>query len=89
MPASGGYSELNKEPFLERLLQSRHYTRIYGEKRLREWKERNVCPRNDQLCREAVWFTQTQLLGPREEMERIAAAIRKIQKRPDALKRLV
>jgi dTDP-4-amino-4,6-dideoxygalactose transaminase len=89
VPASGGYSELNKEPFLDRLLQSRHYTRIYGEKRLREWKERNVCPRNDRLCREAVWFTQTQLLGPREEMERIAAAIRKIQKRPDALKRLV
>jgi dTDP-4-amino-4,6-dideoxygalactose transaminase len=88
VPASGGYSELNKEPFLERLLQSRHYQRIYGDKRIREWKERNLCPQNDRLCQEAVWFTQTQLLGPREEMDRIVEAIRKIRKNAGALKKL-
>jgi hypothetical protein len=33
---------------------------------------------NDQLCDEAVWFGQTMLLGPRADMDDIAAAIRKI-----------
>lgn len=86
IPASGGYSPLNKEPFLARMVESRPYQKIFGEKRIAQWKERNVCPANDKLCSEAVWFTQTQLLGPREEMERIATAIRKIQKRAGALK---
>jgi dTDP-4-amino-4,6-dideoxygalactose transaminase len=87
VPASGGYSPLNREPFLEAFVSSRHYLRIYGEKRIQEWKERNVCPQNDRLCQEAVWLTQTQLLGPREEMDRVAAAVRKIHQRAGALKR--
>jgi dTDP-4-amino-4,6-dideoxygalactose transaminase len=86
IPASGGYTPLNQEPFLQRVLESRHYQRIYGAKRIASWKERNRCPANDRLCSEAVWFTQTQLLGPREEMERIATTIRRIQKRAGNLK---
>jgi perosamine synthetase len=27
-----------------------------------------------------VWFTQTTLLGPRSDMDEIAAAVRKVQK---------
>ena len=42
------------------------------------WEERNRCPANDRLCEEAVWFVQTMLLGPRQSMDRIADAIRKI-----------
>lgn len=79
IPCSGGYSPLNKEPFIKNVLHSKGYRRIYPEKLLKQWEERNQCPVNDRLCEEAVWLTQTMLLGTREDMEQIAAAIRKIQ----------
>jgi perosamine synthetase len=79
IPASGGYTALNKEPFLKEALSSRGYQRIYDKKTLAEWEERTACPANDKLCEEAVWFTQTMLLGPRGDMDQIAEAIRKIQ----------
>ncbi len=38
-------------------------------------------------CEEAVWFTQTMLIGPRHDMDEIAAAIRKIGHHADAIAR--
>jgi perosamine synthetase len=80
VPCSGGYAPLNKEPFLKHTFESRAYRTIYPVSQLAEWAERNQCPENDKLCEEAVWFTQTMLLGPREDMDQIAEAIRKIQR---------
>jgi dTDP-4-amino-4,6-dideoxygalactose transaminase len=80
VPASGGYSPLDKEPFLTNVMNGRGYQRIYGKATLDAWRERTRCPQNDRLCNEAVWFTQTMLLGPREDMDQIAAAVRKIQR---------
>lgn len=85
IPCSSGYSPLNKEPFLKNTFDSRAYRAIYPAKQLVEWTERNHCPANDQLCEEAVWFTQTMLLASREDMDQIAAAIRKIQKQAAVL----
>ncbi|HYP13538.1 MAG TPA: DegT/DnrJ/EryC1/StrS family aminotransferase, partial [Bryobacteraceae bacterium] len=79
IPASSGYSPLNKEPLIEESLSSRGFRRVFDEKTLGEWRQRNECPANDRLCAEAVWFTQTMLLGPRSDMDGIASAIRKIQ----------
>ncbi len=79
IPCSGGYSPLNREAFIQATLDSRAYRRIYPPEILNTWAERNQCPANDQLCREAVWFTQTMFLGDRGDMDQIAAAIRKIQ----------
>ena len=79
VPASGGYAPLNREPFLERTLATRGYQRIYSKQELANLQDRNHCPQNDRLCQEAVWFTQTMLLGPRRDMEQIAEAIRRIQ----------
>ncbi|MCS6953530.1 MAG: DegT/DnrJ/EryC1/StrS family aminotransferase [Bryobacterales bacterium] len=87
IPCSGGYRPLNKEPFLLRALQSRGYKAIYSPERLARWQERNHCPANDRLCEEAVWFPQTMLLGERRDMEQIAEAIRKIQKRAGELRK--
>ncbi len=78
--ASSGYSPLNKEPFLANALASKGYKRIYPEKLLREWKERNECPVNDKLCDQGVWFTQNTLLAGRSDMEQIAEAIAKVQR---------
>lgn len=79
IPASSGYMPLNREPFLKTALASRGYKALFPEDVLRDWEERNACPKNDQLCQEAVWFTQNMLLGARSDMDQIGEAIRKIR----------
>jgi dTDP-4-amino-4,6-dideoxygalactose transaminase len=80
VPASGGYAPLDREPFLVRTLTGRGYQKIYGAADIAALAERNRCPQNERLCGEAVWLTQTMLIGPRGDMEQIADAIRKIQR---------
>jgi len=79
IPASGGYSLLNKESFIANRVHSRPYQTLFSKERLARWDEQNVCAENDRLCTEAVWFTQNVLLGPRSDMDEITEAIRKIQ----------
>ncbi len=86
VPCGSGYSPLPDEPFVRERLQSPAYKKLYGEKRIAEVIEQSRCPDNVRLCNEAVWFTQTMLLGGRGDMENIVAAIQKIQKNADALK---
>lgn len=88
IPASGGYSPLNTQPFLKNTLNSRGYQRLFPEKILREWPERTACPANDRLCQEAVWLTQNMLLGPRSDMDSIAEAIGRIRRHAAELARL-
>lgn len=78
--ASGGYSALNKEPFLKKTFASRGFQTIYSKQRLAQWEEANHLPANDRLCSEAVWFTQNMLLGPRSDMDQIAQAVQKIRR---------
>ena len=80
VPASSGYSPLNKEPFLAHTFATPAYQRIYGKAVLDGWEARNRTPANDRLCEQAVWLTQTMLLGPRQDMDQIVEAVRKIQK---------
>ena len=79
VPCSGGYSPLNSQAFLKDALHSRGYSRLFPAREIAAWEERNHCPANDRLCQEAVWFTQTMLLAPRQSMDRIAEAVRKIR----------
>jgi dTDP-4-amino-4,6-dideoxygalactose transaminase len=79
VPCSGGYTPLDKEPFVKATLASRGYRKIFPPETLAAWEERNRCPANDRLCEEAVWLTQTMLLGPRRDMDDIVSAIRRIQ----------
>ena len=87
VPCSGGYAPLNKDGYVRALVKSRHYRKIYSEKELAQWEERNQCPKNDRLCQEAVWFTQNMLLGPRSSMDQIADAIRRLQRHATELAR--
>jgi perosamine synthetase len=87
IPCSAGYTPLNKEAFLENTLQSRAYQRIYSASDLKQYRDRNNCPVNDSLCRQAVWFGQTMLLGTTKDMDDIVRAVRKIQKHAPALSR--
>ncbi|MBI4626533.1 MAG: DegT/DnrJ/EryC1/StrS family aminotransferase [Verrucomicrobia bacterium] len=81
IPASGGYTPLNASPHVRSLAKNPCYQKVYGKETMSQWEERNQCPVNDQLCTEAVWFTQPVLLTVRPEMDRIAETIRKVQKR--------
>jgi dTDP-4-amino-4,6-dideoxygalactose transaminase len=83
--ASSGYSQLNKSSHVRALAANPHYQRLYGKDAMTRWAEANQCPVNDQLCEEAIWFTQTALLTGRAEMERTAEAIAGIQKRAGEL----
>jgi dTDP-4-amino-4,6-dideoxygalactose transaminase len=88
IPCSRGYVPLNKEPLIEAALSSKGFRAIYGEKRLKEWRERNLCPANDRLCEEAVWFTQTMLLGTQDDMDQIADAVLKIRASAGELRKI-
>ena len=85
VPCMGGYSPLNKHSFLEAALRSRGYGAIYAPERIDRYFAENACPANDKLCQEAVWFTQTMLLGPERDMDQIAEAIAKIRAHAGAI----
>ncbi len=78
VPCSGGYGPANKDGLIEEGLQSKSYQRLFSKERLDRYRQENVLPQNDQLCREAVWFTQNMLLGTRQDMEDIADAVEKL-----------
>lgn len=80
VPNSVGYGQMNKSSYVTALASNKHYLKVYGEKTMKEWLERNHCPQNDTLTSEqSVWLFQNMLLGSRQEMEQIAEAMRKIQ----------
>jgi dTDP-4-amino-4,6-dideoxygalactose transaminase len=85
IPCSRGYSPLYREPFLRNTLQSRAFQAIYSPRRISDYLERLHCPANDRLCEEAVWLSQTTLLGPRSDMDQIAEAIRKVHRHAEKL----
>ncbi len=87
IPLSPGYGPLNRDPFLENTFKSRTYRAIYTKQEIDHWRERNVCPANDRLCREGVWLGQSVLLAGRRDMEDIAAAVRKVYRNAGALKK--
>ncbi|HZH71688.1 MAG TPA: DegT/DnrJ/EryC1/StrS family aminotransferase [Mariniphaga sp.] len=81
VPCSGGYSELNKMPFLKNTFNSKYFKKFYPKERLdyNKYAEDNKCALNEKLCNEqAVWIPQNVLLGTRADMESIANAIEKI-----------
>ncbi|MBM3747515.1 MAG: DegT/DnrJ/EryC1/StrS family aminotransferase [Acidobacteria bacterium] len=79
IPGRAGYSPLNTVPFIKKALEGRAYRSLFSKERLAEWNERNHCPGNERLCRESVVFSHQCLLGPRTDMEQIAAGVRKVQ----------
>lgn len=85
IPCSGGYGPQNKDGLIEEALNSRGYKRLFSKARLKRYREENHYPDNDQLCKEAVWFSQSMLLGSKRDMDDIADAILKIYENRDKL----
>ncbi|MFO7906177.1 MAG: DegT/DnrJ/EryC1/StrS family aminotransferase [Planctomycetota bacterium] len=82
VPCSGGYSPINAMPYLGDAFGSRVFQNSYPASALdfENYKERNQCPENDQLTREAVWLFHKLLLGSKRDMDDIVEAIAKIQR---------
>jgi dTDP-4-amino-4,6-dideoxygalactose transaminase len=87
IPCSGGYLPANRDALFQEALNSKSYQRLFPKERLDRYRQENALPRNDQVCSEAVWFTQNMLLGTRQDMDDIADAIQKIYENRDALTR--
>lgn len=90
VPCSGGYTPLNKQPYLAHAFQTKNFRKMYAPELLDidAYNRRNECPQNDIVCNEeAIWFTQNILLGSRSDMDFIVAAIRKIQKNAGSIKK--
>jgi len=85
IPCSGGYGPQNKDGLIEEALNSRGYRRLFSGERLKRYREENHLPDNDQLCKEAVWFSQKMLLETKRDMDDIANAILKIYENKDNL----
>ena len=79
IPCSGGYGQQYFDGLIEEALNSRGYKRLFSEQRLNRYREelRNL-PDNDQLTREAVWFSQRMLLADRKDMDDIIHAVQKV-----------
>lgn len=92
VPCSSGYATLNDKPFLHNAFQTKNFKKMYPAEMLDfdKYLERTRCPQNDIICNEeGVWFTQNMLLGPRSDMDYIVAAISKIHKNAEAIKKSV
>ena len=85
IPCSGGYGPQYNDGLIEESLNSVGYKRLYSRERLKRYRRENHYPDNDQLCKEAVWFSQTLLLGTKSDMDDIADAILKIYENRDKL----
>jgi len=89
VPCSGGYTSLNKMPYLGHAFQTKNFQKMYPKEMLdiNRYNEANHCPENDRLCdEEAVWLSQNLLLAAKSDMDNIAAAIDKIHKNAANLK---
>lgn len=88
IPGLSGYAPfLNKQPYLANAFQSKNFQKMYPKEMLdyNTFAERNQCPENDVLCREAVWFMQNILLGDQSDMDDIVMAIEKIYNNADKI----
>jgi len=86
---SSGYTPLNDMEYLRDAFQTKIFKKAYPEEMLDfdAYVERNKCPQNDQLCEEAIWIFQNNLLGTKSDMDDIASAIEKVQKNSEQIVR--
>jgi dTDP-4-amino-4,6-dideoxygalactose transaminase len=77
---------LHREPWVEHVLQSKVYQKMFSPRRLQEYREQISCPNCDRVCQEMamIWATGP-LLGTREDMDDVADAILKVYENRDKL----
>jgi len=80
---------LHREPWIDHILDSKVYKKMYSAQRLRDYREQCACPKCDKVCEEmAMIWASGPLLGTREDMADIADAIEKVYENRDKLRQL-
>jgi dTDP-4-amino-4,6-dideoxygalactose transaminase len=83
IPCSSGYVPLYKAPAFQNLERIPFIPKSLSKKM--DYSEVSL-PNTERACyKESIWFRQTMLLGSREDMEDIAAAIEKIKENLDEI----
>jgi len=80
---------LHREPWIDHILDSKVYKRMYSRKRLRQYREQCACPNCDKVCQEmAMLWASGPLLGTRDDMADVADAIEKVYENRDQLRKI-
>jgi dTDP-4-amino-4,6-dideoxygalactose transaminase len=80
---------LHKEPWIEHILNSKVYRKMFSNERLQRYRDENKCPNCDRVCQEmAMIWASGPLLGTKEDMDDIANAILKVYENRDRLSEL-
>ena len=80
---------LHTQPWIDNILESRVYKKMYSPRRLEQYRDERSCPVCDQVCEEmAMVWASGPLLGTKEDMDDIANAIFKVYENKDQLSRL-
>lgn len=70
---------LHKEPWIDEIVKSRSYRKMYPADRLRRFSEERACPNCDRVCEEMVMlWASGPLLAPQQDVADIADAIEKV-----------
>jgi hypothetical protein len=77
--ADAGYNPLNKEPFLERSLNSRGFQAVFSPERLEKYRREINLPKNDELCATAFLLEQNMLVGEKSDVDDVLEAFNKVQ----------
>jgi dTDP-4-amino-4,6-dideoxygalactose transaminase len=78
---------LHREPWVEHILSSKVYRKMYSRRRLQQYREENACPNCDKVCREMVMlWASGPLLATKEDMDDVADAILKVYENRDKLR---
>jgi perosamine synthetase len=78
---------LHKEPWIENVLGSKVYQKMFSSERLKRYRDEVKCPNCDRVCQEmAMIWASGPLLASREDMAEIADAIEKVYENRDQLK---
>ncbi len=71
------YSQ-NREGSIQGALESKTFKAIYSEKRIKDYRDGLSCPEAEQLVKETVGFSQSVLLGTKQDMDDIADGVQKV-----------
>ena len=79
---------LHREPWIENVLSSRVYQKMYSSKRLKQYRDELACPNCDKVCQEmAMIWASGPLLAPKKDIADIADAIEKLHQNQDQLRK--
>jgi dTDP-4-amino-4,6-dideoxygalactose transaminase len=77
---------LHKEPWVEHIVNSKVYQKMFSKERLGRYREENRCPHCDEVCQELVMlWASGPLLGSKEDMDDVADGIIKVYENRDKL----